>query len=70
MTKHYAKAALLIEFDEGRAFSLRATNDVPRDIQQHSIISRMVLLTLHFPTLAILWARSPHASVDLCLALK
>ena len=39
-------------------------------IQQHSLISKLCLLTLHFPRLRIIWSRSLHATADIFRALK
>lgn len=39
-------------------------------MQQHSLISKLCLLTLHFPKLRIIWSRSLHATADIFHALK
>jgi len=39
-------------------------------VQQHSLISKLCLLTLHFPRLRIIWSRSLHATADIFRALK
>ena len=39
-------------------------------LQQHSLISKLCLLTLHFPRLRIIWSRSLHATADIFRALK
>ena len=39
-------------------------------MQQHSLISKLCLLTLHFPRLRIIWSRSLHATADIFRALK
>lgn len=39
-------------------------------VQQNSLISKLCLLTLHFPKLRIIWSRSLHATADIFQALK
>ena len=39
-------------------------------VQQHSLISKLCLLTLHFPRLRIIWSRSLHATADIFRSLK
>lgn len=63
MLRHYKVATLLIEFQDDKSFSLQAPGDIGDDIQQSNIISKMVLLTLKFPALRILWSRNPHQTV-------
>jgi DNA excision repair protein ERCC-4 len=38
--------------------------------QGHTLGSKLVLLTLHFPRLRIIWSRSLHATADIFRALK
>ena len=45
---------LLIEFDDSRPFSLQTPAQVGPEIAAGNIISKLVLLTLHFPTLRIM----------------
>eukprot|EP00624_Nannochloropsis_granulata_P000398 evm.model.NODE_115_length_3460_cov_26.111561.2 len=63
MLRHYKVATLLIEFQDDKSFSMQAPGDIGDDIQQSNIISKMVLLTLKFPALRILWSRNPHQTV-------
>ncbi|GBG34527.1 DNA repair endonuclease XPF [Hondaea fermentalgiana] len=70
MCKYYQRPNLLIEFDEGKPFSLQAVTDISSDISHSSILSKMVLLTMHFPALRLLWSPSPHATVDLFKLMK
>ena len=64
---------LLIEFEEGIPFKLQ---DVERDvtagaeISSQSIISKISLLTLHFPNLQIIWSKSPKHTAEICADLK
>ena len=39
-------------------------------LQPHSLISKLCLLTLHFPRLRLIWSRSLHATADIFQALK
>ena len=41
-----------------------------QDIAAGSVISKLVLLTLHFPTLRILWMRSPYMTALMFDELK
>ena len=40
------------------------------DISSNDVVSRLALLTLHFPKLRILWCQSPHATAELFEELK
>lgn len=47
------------------------TSDPKADtIDPHSLQSKLVLLTLTFPRLRIIWSSSPHATVDIIADLK
>lgn len=70
MSKFYKCPALLIEFDPEKSFSLINSNELGMDIRADSICSKMVILTLHFPKLRILWSKSPHESLRIFKALK
>ena len=70
MTKHYESPVLLIEFDADKAFYLLARGELPFDITPTCIISKICLLTIHFPRLRIIWSRSLHATADIFSALK
>jgi DNA excision repair protein ERCC-4 len=70
MTKYYACPCLLIEFDPAKSFSLQNSNDLGGDIRTDSVCSKMVLLTIHFPKLRVLWSKSPHESLRIFQALK
>ena len=60
MSKFYKVPALLIEFDPAKSFSLLNSNELGMEIRSDSIVSKLVILTLHFPKLRILWSKSPH----------
>ncbi|KAJ1967774.1 DNA repair protein RAD16 [Dimargaris xerosporica] len=70
MLQYYTVPVLLIEFEEGRSFSLQAMGDMKSDIALTDVSSKLVLLTLAFPTLRILWSASPRTTVDMFQDLK
>ncbi|KAL3940234.1 MAG: hypothetical protein SGBAC_005194 [Bacillariaceae sp.] len=70
MSKYYKVPALLIEFDPSKSFCLQNSNDMGLDIKTDSICSKIVILTLHFPKLRILWSKSPHETLKLFTILK
>ncbi|KAL4403163.1 DNA repair protein Rad16 [Malassezia pachydermatis] len=82
MSMHYPHAILLIEFDQDRAFTLqtiggRARAQVPaRSLASRTeagdldVQAKLVLLTLAFPRLRLIWSSSPYASVEILADLK
>ncbi len=85
MSTHYTQPILLIEFEENKSFSLSTMVEArqlpnakekdserkPRDgIDPTTIHSKLVLLTLTFPRLRIIWSSSPSATVDIISDLK
>lgn len=70
MTRHYKKPVLLIEFDENKPFCLQSKSSISSEISTQSVTSKLVLLTLHFPALRILWCHSPNATAELFEELK
>lgn len=76
MSTHYVHPILLIEFDQERAFTLATLND-SRDTQRRlttpqelSVQAKLVLLTLSFPRLRLIWSSSPYESVEILSDLK
>ena len=67
MVRYYKKPVLLIEFDESIPFKLYETNDsaLGGELNSQSIISKITLLTLHFPTLQILWSKGPSHTAEI-----
>ncbi|KAI2781428.1 DNA repair protein [Daldinia loculata] len=77
MFQHYKNPMLLIEFDQNKSFTLEPfadfsgnlksvnPNDVPSDLQ-----SKIVLLTLAFPRLRIIWSSSPYQTAEIFEGLK
>ncbi len=51
MCRHYARPLLLIEFDPDRQFGLQSPAELGDDIDPKNIISKLTLLTTHFPKL-------------------
>ncbi|KAI9716793.1 MAG: hypothetical protein M1812_005133 [Candelaria pacifica] len=72
MLQHYKNPMLLIEFDQNKSFTLDPFADftqtptpTPSDLQ-----SKLVLLTLSFPRLKIIWSSSPYQTSSIFLELK
>ncbi|KAF4323265.1 hypothetical protein BBO99_00001545 [Phytophthora kernoviae] len=70
MHRFYKTPVLLIEFTQGKAFSLQDVSELSPEISPTNIVSKLTLLILHFPSLRILWSRSPRATVDLFKVIK
>ncbi|CAG8539747.1 12641_t:CDS:10 [Ambispora leptoticha] len=70
MSIYYKQPMLLIEFEHNRAFSLTAVDDVKSYIGMNDISSKLVLLTLTFPRLKIIWSSSPYETVQIFQDLK
>ncbi|OQV12940.1 DNA repair endonuclease XPF [Hypsibius exemplaris] len=68
MTRFYKKPVLLIEFDQNKSFSLRG--NYAKDTTLKEVSNKLVVLTLHFPKLRILWCSSPYATAELFQELK
>ncbi|KAI1457276.1 DNA repair protein [Annulohypoxylon moriforme] len=77
MFQHYKNPMLLIEFDQNKSFTLEPfadlsgnlksvnPNEGPSDLQ-----SKIVLLTLAFPRLRIIWSSSPYQTAEIFEGLK
>ncbi|OAQ94390.1 DNA repair protein RAD1 [Purpureocillium lilacinum] len=77
MFMHYRNPMLLIEFDQNKSFTLEpfadlsgslssvAPSNVSSDLQ-----SKLVLLTLAFPKLRIIWSSSPYQTAEIFESLK
>jgi DNA excision repair protein ERCC-4 len=79
MSAFYTHPILLIEFDQNKSFSMQTINETksnPRAINARTkpsevdIQSKLVLLTLAFPRLRIIWSSSPYATADIFAELK
>jgi len=68
MCRFFKRPILLIEFDESMPFKLYdGANDsaIGGDVNPTSIVSKISLLTLHFPQLQLLWSRGPAHTAEL-----
>ncbi|KWU41248.1 hypothetical protein RHOSPDRAFT_30581 [Rhodotorula sp. JG-1b] len=72
MTAHYKEPILLIEFDEKKSFNLEtyieakpSTSSTDFDLR-----SKLVLLTISFPKLRVIWSSSPYQTVEIFRDLK
>lgn len=70
MVKYYKIPILLIEFDPEKNFALQNSNELGGEIRIDSITSKLAILTMEFPTLRILWSRSPHETLKIFKKLK
>ncbi|KAG0050984.1 hypothetical protein BGZ83_004235 [Gryganskiella cystojenkinii] len=70
MAVHYTHPVLLIEFDQDKSFSLQDKAEIRSDISVTELSSKLVLLTLAFPTLRLIWSSSVHATVEIFEDLK
>ncbi|KAJ2646512.1 DNA repair protein RAD16 [Coemansia sp. RSA 1250] len=70
MTRFYACAALLIEFEVNSSFSLQAIGSLTDSISPSALSSQLTLLALAFPRLRILWSSSPYETVAIFAELK
>lgn len=78
MFAHYKSPMLLIEFDQNKSFTLEPFADFSGSISSVSaanagasdIQSKIVLLTLAFPKLRIIWSSSPYETAEIFERLK
>ncbi|KAI8576312.1 hypothetical protein K450DRAFT_257648 [Umbelopsis ramanniana AG] len=70
MSLHYKTPVLLIEFDQNKSFSLQPSTDLKNDITLTDLSSKLVLLTLSFPNLRIIWSSSPYETAAIFRDLK
>ncbi len=79
MSTYYKYPVLLIEFDQDKSFSLQSVNSArsgPRQLtastmpQDLDTQQKLVLLTLSFPRLRVIWSSSPYATADIFEDLK
>lgn len=77
MLQHYKSPMLLIEFDANKSFTLEPFADFSHSAQSLSatnpssdLQSKLVLLTLAFPKLRIIWSSSPSQTAEIFLSLK
>ncbi|KAL8948257.1 MAG: hypothetical protein Q9222_005542 [Ikaeria aurantiellina] len=76
MLQHYKHPMLLIEFDQNKSFTLDpfADNSFEKAIKSaddsKDLQSKIVLLTIAFPRLKIIWSSSPYQTAEIFAELK
>ncbi|KAK6503617.1 hypothetical protein TWF481_008626 [Arthrobotrys musiformis] len=72
MLAGYPEPVLLIEFDQDKSFSLEPFADLSATTTtaQSDLQAKIVLLTLHFPKLRIIWSSSPYQTAEIFEELK
>lgn len=80
MLQHYKSPMLLIEFDPGKAFTLEPFADLTSSGSSSiaslnpqassDLQSKLVLLTLAFPKLRVIWSSSPYQTAEIFEELK
>ncbi|KAK7426809.1 DNA repair protein RAD16 [Neonectria magnoliae] len=77
MFQHYKSAMLLIEFDQNKSFTLEPFADLSGSVSSvaptnvsSDLQSKLVLLTLAFPKLRIIWSSSPYQTAEIFESLK
>ncbi len=74
MMEHYKNPMLLIEFDQSKSFTLEPFSDMQAPASAISsapdLQSKIVLLTLAFPRLRIIWSSSPYQTAEIYEELK
>ena len=69
MTRCYTKCVLLLEFQEGTAFSL-STQTVSRSSEKYNINTKLGEVIMQFPRLTVLWSHGVSDTVRLFQRLK
>ncbi|CAH1964052.1 unnamed protein product [Acanthoscelides obtectus] len=70
MSRYYSKPMLLIEFDQNKQFGWQNNYMLSTDSTSYDFQQKLLLLTLHFPKLKLIWSPSPYASAQLFQELK
>jgi DNA excision repair protein ERCC-4 len=77
MFQHYKAPMLLIEFDQNKSFTLEPFADLSGSLSSvnaanasSDLQSKLVLLTLAFPRLRIIWSSSPYQTAEIFESLK
>ncbi|KAJ8961228.1 hypothetical protein NQ318_008911 [Aromia moschata] len=68
MSRYYSKPMLLIEFDQNKTFDWQNNHTIAND--NFNFQQKLLLFTLHFPKVKIIWSPSPYASAQLFEELK
>lgn len=77
MFQHYKNPMLLIEFDQNKSFTLEPFADLSGNLKSvnpnevsSDLQSKIVLLTLAFPRLRVIWSSSPYQTAEIFEGLK
>lgn len=76
MLQHYKHPMLLIEFDQAKSFTLdpfadhHPTTAIASAANPADLQSKLVLLTLAFPRLKVIWSSSPYQTAEIFEELK
>jgi DNA excision repair protein ERCC-4 len=75
MMEHYKNPMLLMEFDQSKSFTLEPFSDMQAPANSAisgapDLQSKIVLLTLAFPRLRIIWSSSPYQTAEIFEELK
>ncbi|KAI3397334.1 hypothetical protein diail_10992 [Diaporthe ilicicola] len=77
MFQHYKSPMLLIEFDQNKSFTLEPFADLSGNLKSvnpdnvsSDLQSKIVLLTLAFPKLRVIWSSSPYQTAEIFESLK
>ncbi|KAH7392556.1 DNA repair endonuclease XPF [Pyrenochaeta sp. MPI-SDFR-AT-0127] len=77
MVEHYKDPMLLIEFDQSKSFTLEPFTDFSMSASNASGLAtapdlqgKLVMLTLAFPRLRIIWSSSPYQTAEIFSELK
>jgi DNA excision repair protein ERCC-4 len=74
MLQHYKYPMLLIEFDQNKSFTLDPfadhTTSITPAANPADLQSKLVLLTIAFPRLKIIWSSSPYQTAEIFEELK
>lgn len=76
MMEHYKHPMLLIEFDQNKSFTLEPFTDFSAPSNSSGLAAtpdlqgKLVMLTLAFPRLRIIWSSSPYQTAEIFAELK
>jgi len=76
MMEHYKSPMLLIEFDQNKSFTLEPFSDISAPTTASGLAvapdlqAKIVMLTLAFPRLKIIWSSSPYQTAEIFSELK
>ena len=77
MCRYYKRPLLLIEFDDQKSFNFKGKywgnpviSSTSASTGRPNVLVQLVVLTIHFPLLRLVWSPSPHFSAELFDYLK